>query len=134
MPTGRGFLAAAGVDGKLYVVGGADLSGPIETLEIYDPEIDSWSSGPPLSAARHDLAATALDGNLYAVGGRYHDGEWRYLTTLEIYDPETNAWSNGPSMPTARGFLAASMANGSLYAVGGARNVSVLSTLEIYDP
>src|SRR5947199_178421 len=42
MPTARGALGAAGLDGKLYAVGG-EANGNVPANEVYDPATDSWT-------------------------------------------------------------------------------------------
>src|SRR4029450_3348597 len=57
--------AGAGVQGKIYVVGG--FAGQHE-LEIYDPAANSWSRGKDFPRAGHHAAAVGLKGKLSARG------------------------------------------------------------------
>ena len=68
MPTGRAFLAAAAVDGKIYAMGGSKGS-YLNTVEEYDPGTDSWRKVTQMPTARDDFAAAAVDGKIYAIGG-----------------------------------------------------------------
>jgi len=73
MPTERHQLAAAAIDGKLYVVGGWSWS--LKTaLEVYDPATDTWSTKANMPTSREGLAAAAIDGKLYVVGGKVNGG------------------------------------------------------------
>ena len=54
--TARRDHASAAVGGKLYVLGGEDLS----TAEVYDPASNSWAQGSSLTSERHCLVAIAL--------------------------------------------------------------------------
>jgi N-acetylneuraminic acid mutarotase len=89
MPTARGGLAAAALDGRLWVTGGEILDESRVTypqLEVYDPPSDTWQSAPPTPTGRHGLAAVPVDGQLYVVGGGRLAGlDVSGLT--EIYDP-----------------------------------------------
>lgn len=130
LSTPRFLMAAAGLDGNVYSIGGFDGTTLLDTVEVYSPANDRWQSLAPLLAPRRELAAAGLDGKLYAIGG------WQgsaVSTKLEIYDPSTNSWRVGRPMPTARNNLVAATVNGKLYAIGG-WNGTYLNTVEIYDP
>ena len=47
MPTPRGALAVAVLDGKLHAVGGYTRDSNTGAHEVYDPETDTWSSAAP---------------------------------------------------------------------------------------
>lgn len=74
LPTPRQAMGAdVGADGRIYVVGGAPSymhPKPMDVVEIYDPEKDSWEKGPPLVYPRRSHAVVATpDGKIYAIGG-----------------------------------------------------------------
>lgn len=74
LPTPRQAMSAdLGADGRIYVVGGAPSymhPKPMDVVEIYDPEKDTWETGPPLVYPRRSHAVVATsDGKLYAIGG-----------------------------------------------------------------
>jgi N-acetylneuraminic acid mutarotase len=72
MPTARGGLAAATIDGRIHVVGGESFGDGSRTFPeqaAYDPEIDRWQTLEGLPTARHGLAAAAYDGELYVIAG-----------------------------------------------------------------
>jgi len=137
MPTARGFLAAAAVNGKIYAIGGDD-GNIVNTVEVYDPATNTWRSSTeppgtpgapaPMPTAQFKLAAAAVNGKIYAIGGVAGNA----LQTVEVYDPSSNSWSTAAGMLTARYGLAAADANGLIYAVGG-ENLSGVST-EQYSP
>jgi len=148
MPTARNGLAAAAVNGKIYAMGGRDgNNGALYTVEVYDPNINSWSTAASMSLARQAFAAVAVNGKIYAIGGLDAGGVLVDTATVEVYDPATNAWcaNTGPNtvqcptlpahMPTARFGLAAAAVNGKIYAIGGRDgNNGALNTVEVYDP
>jgi N-acetylneuraminic acid mutarotase len=140
MPTARwGLAAAAGSDGRIYAIGGGNLSGLLSTVEAYSPSTNSWSSVAPMPTARTGLAAvTGSDGRIYAIGGS--DGS-HPLRTVEAYDPSTNTWSTVAPMPTARSVAAATGRDGRIYAIGGYNPINphsglaeVFNAVEAYDP
>src|SRR6266478_2526027 len=132
MPTARTGLAAVAFNGKIYAMGGFGVSSMVlDTVEVYDPISNSWSTATSMPTARAALAATAVNGKICAIGGFNGGG---VLNAVEVYDPSTNTWSTAAAgMPTARKGLAAADANGLIYAVGGA-NISgqVLNATEQY--
>ena len=143
MPTARDELAVGDINGILYAVGGcAELfcSGPLNTVEAYDPATDVWVSKAPMPTARRGLAVGVINGILYAAGGfggninSIGDENCCELDTVEAYDPATDTWTAKAPMPTARGFVAAGVINGILYVVGGRSGNGFVSTLEAYNP
>lgn len=74
LPTPRQAMGAdVGADGRIYVVGGAPSymhPKPMDVVEIYDPDTNTWETGPPLVYPRRSHAVVATpDGKLYAIGG-----------------------------------------------------------------
>lgn len=99
MPTARAHASAVMVGGLIFVIGGENGSGYLNTVEVYNPATNTWLPGAtPMPTARSKMAAVAMGGRIYVAGG--YNGS--YLTTLEIYDPNLNTWTTGPAMPTAR--------------------------------
>jgi hypothetical protein len=68
MPTPRGGLSAASVDGRLYTFGG-EIPGLFENVEEYDPELDSWRSLTPMLTPRHGTAAVVIEDTVFVIGG-----------------------------------------------------------------
>lgn len=85
-------------DGKLYVWGGRDQSGAeISTLEIYDPETNSWTSGSNAPVATQGMGDFGLGDRIYTVGG---EGPG-FTSAAYGYDPSTNAWQAKSGFPTS---------------------------------
>ncbi|HET7503627.1 MAG TPA: kelch repeat-containing protein [Kofleriaceae bacterium] len=90
----RVFAAAAGRDGRIYVMGGIQLGGTpttdplgLSSVEVYTPATDSWSTIGDLPTGRFELmAATGGDGRLYAIGGRIRFSS-AILSTVEVFQP-----------------------------------------------
>jgi N-acetylneuraminic acid mutarotase len=75
MPTARGGLAAAVLEGMLYVFGGENLGTQdtpatvYDATEVYDPATSSWVSLAPMLTPRHGMGAAAVEGVIYVIGG-----------------------------------------------------------------
>ena len=89
MRQGRNFPAVAGLNGKLYAMGGrrrGNLVARLRSVEVYDAETNQWRPAKPLvinsifcflplivffvqKQPRSDAAGAALGGKIYVVGG-----------------------------------------------------------------
>lgn len=115
LPSARQDLAAAANLDRIFVVGGRDASGPVATVDVYDPVTRSWAPGPSLSAPRTGLGlALGQDSRLYAVGGS--DGT-EPVGTVERLD--VDSWVKVAPLPTPRALLAVGHALDAIYAIGG---------------
>lgn len=78
IPTPRGGVAGAVLDGRLFVFGGegnsAVTSGVFPDIEAYDPVSNSWEELPPLTVPRHGYGAATLNGRIYLAGGATTQG------------------------------------------------------------
>jgi N-acetylneuraminic acid mutarotase len=135
MPTARGGLGVAVVDGKIYAIGGSD--GHFLTAnEMYDPSADSWTTKTPMLTERAYFGIAVHQNRIYVIGGATGDG----LTGVnEVYYPSTDTWETKTPMPTPRVNLCANVANGKIYLIGGNTFTSLTWPLfsnktEVYDP
>lgn len=123
-------------DGRVLVVGGyvPNGSGPLSSIEIYDPTTNTWSAGPPMRLARAGHTTTSLpDGRVLVVGG--FSGYAVDRPEAEVYDPATNTWSDAGAMLRARAdHTATLLANGKVLVSGGDWGGDVTSTSELFDP
>jgi N-acetylneuraminic acid mutarotase len=117
MPTARGGLGVAVVDGKIYAIGGSSGSDlPLNNNEMYDPVSNSWTVERPMPTARSNFAIAVYNSKIYVIGGTVGNG---FVGNNEVYDPSTNMWETKTSMPTPRGDLSASVVNDKIYLIGG---------------
>ena len=131
MPTARNALGTHLYNGKIYCIGGAGTSGNLSTVEIYDIETNSWSTGTNMPTARNSFTSQLYNGKIYCIGGSNSS----VLSTVEIYDIETNSWSTGTNMPTARNGLTSVLYNDKIYCIAGNRDLSnaYSNLVEIYN-
>ncbi len=142
--TKRTEVAAAALDGRIYVVGGFEQPGLSNVLhlaitsavEAYDPATDRWTAKAPLPVGLHHAGIGAVGRRLYVIGGYKQSGlsVWQAVATVYAYDPASDTWTERASMPTARGALAVAVHDGRLYAIGGYDGKANSAAVEVYDP
>jgi N-acetylneuraminic acid mutarotase len=144
MPTKRTEVAAAALDGKIYVVGGFEkpnlgnvLNFTItRSVEMYDPVTDRWTSKAPMPVGLHHVGIGVVDGRLYVIGGYSRSGHSvrNPVATVYTYDPATDSWTERAPMPTPRGALSVTEYDRKLYAIGGYDRKINNAQVEVYDP
>ena len=72
------------VSGQLIVVGGESTGTVFNTVRAFDLATSTWSSLPPLAAARHGMGVTAIGNTLYAIDGAAAPGHNASTRTLQI--------------------------------------------------
>jgi len=131
--TARQEVAVAELDGKIYVIGGINSTPAfLSSVEIYDPDTDSFSAGPALPFLLHHTTANAVGGKLYVIGGWSDFFATPRDIVLEL-DPQVGNWVARASMPTARGSPAAAVLDGKIYVAGG-WPTSRSKDFAVYDP
>jgi hypothetical protein len=134
-PTPRAAHALAAIRGRLYAAGGANDSGSLQSLEIYDIRRSRWRSGPSFPGpARNHTTGVASGGRFYVFGGR----DAGNLTAAERYDPRRRAWEELPPLRVARGGIgSARLSDGRLVVFGGEQlepGGTTIAEVELFDP
>ena len=75
--------AVAIQDSFLYVCGGFDGISSLDTVERYDPDLDSWKNIARMNKNRSAAGVVHLDGKIYSLGG--HNG-LSIFESVEFYD------------------------------------------------
>ncbi len=133
MPTPRKGANAVLLNGYVLLIGGENNSGEVvASVDVYDPENDSWNSiqVPPLNHARRDANAEVINGQIYIMGGS--DG-LDVLKSMEIYDPVQNLWNQAHDMHNERQDGFSAIIRDTLYVLGGAEESGLNDEIEWYD-
>lgn len=87
LPTPASFAGATSCDGKIYVIGGFDTSGTVlNTVQIYDVALDSWSEGATMPGTRANIHAVTVNGRIYVLGGTTGNYNATYGDSLTTYE------------------------------------------------
>jgi len=130
MPTKRSGTAAFLINGKVYVVGGGFKKPDgnfqfLKTVEIYDPETDSWETGPDMNQPHDYPAATLVGETIYILGGHHPEACLGGPKTdpgfdyCERWAPGQASWEEIAPLPTPRFAAAALTRNDTIYTSGG---------------
>ena len=87
--------------------------GTLDTVEVYDPQADSWQRVASMPQRLCCHAAAAMGGKIYVTGGVTDQGG--SLNSVYVYDPRADAWTQLASMGNARRLHASAAVGGKLY-------------------
>src|SRR5262249_27951751 len=126
MPTARQEISIAGLRGKIYVIAGFYINHKsTNTVEVYDPKSDSWSSAAPLPIVTNHNAAAVADGTLYSFGGTSN--------RVFAYNRGADSWSEVASMRFQHGNTpAVAMIENRIYVAGGTGPGMTGNEVEVY--
>lgn len=140
LPSARTGLAAAYLDGRIYVAGGRSENGKNSArLDILDLKSSIWRRGAKLPGARAGLTMAAIGGRLHIAGGSSLE-EMRTYADHFSYDPGNDRWRREASMPTPRHSMISAQLDGRWYVMGGGSGVGFFTVftdadvVEMYDP
>jgi N-acetylneuraminic acid mutarotase len=134
-PTPRAAQALAVVGHRLYTAGGADSTGSLRSMEVYDFATRRWSRGPSFPApARNHTTGVATGGRFYVLAGR----DASNFTAAARYNPRRRSWERLPPLRTARGGIASvRLSDGRIVVFGGEEQEpggTTVAEVELFDP
>jgi hypothetical protein len=119
-------------DGHVMVIGGlGDDRKALASVEIYDPNTNTWQPAPPLATARQGHTATLLpDGRVFVAGGADSDG--KPVARAEVWSKELGVWHDAGELLAPRSRHAATLLkDGNVLLSGGvSHGISPARTLE----
>lgn len=120
MPAIRNEVAAAALDGKLYVFAGSIGGQPDLTRnEVYDPATDHWQARAPMPRGASHMNAAAMNGKIYVVGGFAAPQHHNPVDYAYEYDPANDSWRTLAPLSSPRGSVAVAAVGGKIHAIGG---------------
>jgi Kelch motif protein/kelch motif-containing protein len=131
LPTPRGGLAIAVLNGRVHALGGSGDS-VTSAHEVYDPATNRWRAANAMPTARDHLAAVAFQNRVWALGGRASFMGEQYAN-VEIYDPATDSWRTGVPLPVGRGGLAAAALPDRILVFGGEAPLRIFNATEMWE-
>lgn len=132
MSSARSGLAVVAYDTSLYAIAGETAEGVSDTVEKYDPGLNSWQLLAPKPTPVTDISAAAVGGKIYVPGGRLPGGG--VTDVLEIYDPRADQWNEGSSLPSALSAYSIQAFEGKLFLFGGWDGSEYGNWVYEYDP
>lgn len=141
--TARFYHTASYYQDKIYIWGGKISDDfnvlPLNTMDIYDINTQTWTSGPSGGTARSNHSAIVYNNRIYFYGGY---GDESKLDTVDIFDLNLHQWLEGAASgyiysnteAAKRAEHSAVELNGKMYVWGG-RNSSgdSLSSLDVME-
>ena len=86
IPTARSGIAAAVLQGRIFVVGGEATTGTFHQVEGYEPTSNRWTSHTRMPTPRHGLGAAVHAGRMYVISGGPTPGG-SYSAANEVFTP-----------------------------------------------
>jgi len=132
------------LDGKLYIIGGAewvDIDNSLEIIpyarvDVYDPQSDTWGQKANLPVPIGVNGVCSMDGKIYVTGGATNENI--ALSSFYSYDPVSDQWKELAEMTVPRGGHISVALDGRIYVIGGGDDVndvnSLITSCEVYDP
>jgi N-acetylneuraminic acid mutarotase len=124
------------LDGKIYVIGGKDASSTFKSMEVYDPDTDTWdTTKADMAEARCRFSCCVIDGKILAIGGSVKS-ESDPIISIEEYDPVSDSWSHKADIPRERIGPTAEVVHNKIYVIGGFRdpgNYIPIPEIDVYD-
>lgn len=115
MSFARSGHAVASIGGLIYAIGGENDSLIYDTVECYDPALNSWSLVAPLTAPRVACGVCVVEDFMFVIGG------WvgaEIAENIERYDPDLDCWEVVGKVETKRFHLGVTEMDGLIYTVG----------------
>ncbi len=129
----RSYVAAAELDGRVYVAGGmvGETGRHLATFERFDPRSNSWTTLPQIPEAVRAGAGAAVRGTVYVIGGSTPSGVGRQVYA---YDVERGGWRPAAPLPERRFNHSAVALGGRIYVLGGFEEGAERDDVFVYDP
>lgn len=130
--TPRSSMVVAIFEGKIIVIAGHSDSGPLSSVEMYDPMTNTWSALAEKPTAVYDASAVLIGEKIYIPGGATQDGT--PTNVMEVFNPRKNAWEQAADLPVAISAYGLASYEGQIFLFGGSDSVKAIDSVWRYDP
>lgn len=136
MPYERAEIAAAALNGKIYVISGNSRGVEANAFnQEYDPATGAWREVALMPSVASHAGAAALNGKIYVVGGFVANVHVGAVSRVFEYDPATDRWRALAPLAAPRGAPGVVAVNGKIHAIGGRDpERKTVATHDVYDP
>ncbi len=105
LSTPRGWHSSVGVGDRAYVLGGSQLGGRGERVDVlpvecYNPHSGQWCYVTPLLTGVSTAGAATLNNKIFLLGG-WNEIEKKYKKCIQVYNPDLNEWTEDDELPEA---------------------------------
>ena len=130
LPLALNHANVASVDGKIYVLGGLNVTDnvfrAVGNSYLYDPRRNRWTPLAPLPAGtERGSAAVGVHGTrIYLAGGlrklvAKEGGPQESVDTVSVFDTKISTWTQLPSLPARRDHVGGAIVSDKFYVIAG---------------
>jgi N-acetylneuraminic acid mutarotase len=121
-------------EGKVFILGGENLTGVTNLVQIYTIASAAWSSGAPMPGSRQQMGGGYYNGKIYIVGGYSTASTVSASNQTWEYSIASNSWQVKANMPSNVSGPGYGIVYGHLYIIGGRDETgATLLTMHNYD-
>ena len=128
----RARVATAVWQSKIFVIGGENRDGILNTTAVYDPTRGLWATAASKPTPVSNAQAARLNDLIFVFGGL--DSTYQPTDVIEVYDPVRDQWLDGGRMPHPVAGYALAVLNGKAYLFGGWDGERYLTSAYVYEP
>ncbi|MCK9356347.1 MAG: hypothetical protein M0R22_04250 [Dehalococcoidia bacterium] len=132
MHQARRRAGVAGLNGRIFVIGGADGLAPLSACEALAVDTLEWTVTLPMPTAKYGMGVATIGHCIYTIGGSTNEDT--PLPTVEKLDTATGTWTALPPMPIAVTRMAVAVIyDRFIWVLGGLGPEDLNALIEIFD-
>lgn len=119
MSDGRKNSSVTALDGKIYVLGGENVTGSLKSFAVYDTEKKTWETLPDYPGTATGICKAAMfsyNNEIIVIGGQTNTGAAaKSLNSVYAFNTDIKQWQKKADMAEGRTNLAAARSKDRLY-------------------